>query len=83
VTILSEILAGKRKDKTVSVRIPDEIVTKLDEIAEERGDSRQLLLLEIILRGIKDFAKVNRSEPQRKPTVLGDRHVYNPDRFIL
>ena len=71
-----------RKDKTISVRLPDEIVNRLDEIAKERNDSRQVLLLELILRGIKDFTKVHQPEENYKPTFLGDRYVYNPDKFI-
>ena len=85
-SMISEILAGKRKVKTVSVRLPGEILEQIDKHCKEKGLSRQQILEDFIERGLHKLSKeaetVMEDKPRLKPTILGDPHAYNTNRFL-
>ena len=85
--MISEILAGKRKVKTVSVRLPGEILEQIDKHCKKKGLSRQQILEDFIERGLNKLSKeaetVMEDKPKiTKPTILGDPHAYNTNRFL-
>jgi predicted DNA-binding protein len=83
--MISKILARNRGLKTVSVRLPSEFIEKLDSFCEENNYSRQRVLKEFLERGadqVMNARKETKQVHQNRPTILGDIHVYNPDKFI-
>ncbi len=84
--MISEILAGKRKVKTVSVRLPGEILKQIDNHCKENGLSRQQILEDFIANGLHKLSMkaetVMEDKPPQKPVILGDPHAYNTNRFL-
>ena len=84
--MISEILAGKRKVKTVSVRLPGEILEQIDHHCKENGLSRQQILEDFIANGLHKLSMkaktVMEDKPTLKPITLGDPHAYNTNKFL-
>ena len=84
--MISEILVKRRRIKTVSVRLSGEILEEIDNYSKEKGLSRQQILEDFIANGLHKLSieakTVKEDRPQLKPTILGDPHAYNTDRFF-